>query len=123
MLKDCPRCYRILVEEEFEGVRVDACPGCGGIWFDEGELPRLAQAGAGALRRLDDRHTDTGFYTRRSQARCPTCRAPLTEFTLPHAPDVKLDGCQTCRGIWIDEGELADLVTCAARSSPAPPPK
>jgi len=120
MLKDCPRCYRILVEVLFEGLRVDACPGCGGIWFDEGELAQLAKAGAGALRRLDDQHADTGFYTRRPEARCPTCRKPLTPFSLPYAPEVTLDGCRECRGVWVDEGELSALVACAQRK---PPPR
>jgi len=48
----CPRCENTELEEhEREGVTVDACRTCRGLWLDRGELERLI---AKALRDIDD---------------------------------------------------------------------
>jgi len=43
----CPRCeVEVLEERTREGVNIDVCTGCRGIWLDRGELERLiARAG------------------------------------------------------------------------------
>ena len=39
---NCPRCLtNVLDERTREGVVVDACPECRGIWLDRGELEKL----------------------------------------------------------------------------------
>jgi uncharacterized protein len=46
----CPKCASALVAITFRGVELDKCTGCGGVWFDTGELDRvMAQEGAGFL--------------------------------------------------------------------------
>ena len=38
----CPRCEStVLDERERDGVTIDVCPQCRGIWLDRGELERL----------------------------------------------------------------------------------
>jgi Zn-finger nucleic acid-binding protein len=37
----CPRCDGLLDERERQGVTVDVCPGCRGVWLDRGELEKL----------------------------------------------------------------------------------
>lgn len=37
----CPKCGEPLQEIAFRQVKVDECIGCGGIWFDKGELETL----------------------------------------------------------------------------------
>lgn len=38
----CPRCEnQVLDEREREGVTIDSCPSCRGVWLDRGELERL----------------------------------------------------------------------------------
>ena len=37
----CPRDGAELVEVERDGVMIDACPTCRGIWLDRGELEKL----------------------------------------------------------------------------------
>jgi Zn-finger nucleic acid-binding protein len=34
----CPSCHIILVSAERQGVEIDYCPCCWGIWLDKGEL-------------------------------------------------------------------------------------
>lgn len=45
----CPRCQRELRLRHIQGVQVDQCAGCGGIFFDRGELPVVLDKGRGIL--------------------------------------------------------------------------
>jgi len=38
----CPRCSCMLAETAENGVTVDRCTGCGGVWLDAGELDQVA---------------------------------------------------------------------------------
>ena len=46
----CPRDGAQLVEVERDGVMIDACPACRGIWLDRGELEKLIAHGDGGER-------------------------------------------------------------------------
>ena len=37
----CPKCGTDLVVEEYEGIQIDRCSECNGIWFDDGEAELL----------------------------------------------------------------------------------
>ncbi len=39
----CPKCGADLVTADFEGVQLDRCPECHGVWLDAGELEHLHQ--------------------------------------------------------------------------------
>lgn len=56
----CPACDSKLVMTERQGVEIDYCPGCRGVWLDRGELDKLlAVAGqAEGSRRSQSRQTD-----------------------------------------------------------------
>ncbi len=43
----CPRCGVALTEVEHEGVKIDRCPNCHGIWLDAGELEQLRKRDEG----------------------------------------------------------------------------
>lgn len=47
--RNCPICPTApaLVEVDRNGVRIDACPTCRGIWLDRGELDKLIELEAG----------------------------------------------------------------------------
>lgn len=49
----CPKCGHEMKEEELQGVRIDRCSFCEGIYFDAGELDQVL------LKREDDRR---GFF-------------------------------------------------------------
>ncbi len=52
----CPKCGHELKEESIEGIAVDRCSFCEGVYFDAGELDQLltkkADEGKGFLRKL-----------------------------------------------------------------------
>ena len=43
----CPRCDGTLNENKFEGVLIDTCDKCGGVWLDSGELEQLIKKEGG----------------------------------------------------------------------------
>jgi Zn-finger nucleic acid-binding protein len=40
--------------------------------------------------------------------KCPRCGS--TDFVTTQYEDVEIDRCQSCHGIWLDEGELVEIV-------------
>jgi len=44
----CPKCGAKLKEVELSGVKVEQCAGCGGLFFDKGELELLTRRREGA---------------------------------------------------------------------------
>lgn len=42
----CPNCDEILVMAERQGVEIDYCPKCRGVWLDKGELDKIIEKSA-----------------------------------------------------------------------------
>jgi len=45
----CPKCGTKLQEEILEAITVDVCPGCHGLWLDDGELAKVIERKKGFL--------------------------------------------------------------------------
>ena len=45
----CPACRVDLVMSERQGVEIDYCPRCRGVWLDRGELDKILQRSAAEL--------------------------------------------------------------------------
>jgi uncharacterized protein len=59
----CPRCNQLLVMTERQGVEIDYCPECRGVWLDRGELDKILERSSGdASRRSDNREDDDDHY-------------------------------------------------------------
>lgn len=53
--------------------------------------------------------------------KCPTC--PDATLVMTERQGVEIDYCPSCRGVWLDRGELDKLIeraTAVAASAPAP---
>lgn len=62
---NCPRCDSVVLDErERDGIQVDSCPKCRGIWLDRGELERLVARATAAM--------DAAFAERAPSPRPPT---------------------------------------------------
>ena len=42
----CPSCNETLVMSERQGVEIDYCPSCRGVWLDRGELDKILERSA-----------------------------------------------------------------------------
>lgn len=105
----CPKCdNRDLASATVRGIEVDRCTGCHGIWFDAAELATLLALHASDLKPLAGGNADPGTNAR--AGRCPRDGAPMIRVFSARKPSVVLDTCPTCRGLWLDGGELAQLL-------------
>lgn len=42
----CPNCQATLVMSERQGIEIDYCPECRGVWLDRGELDKIIERSA-----------------------------------------------------------------------------
>lgn len=103
----CPACKHELVVVEREGIEVDWCTRCHGVWFDAGELELLADKAG--------RHLEPGLIGKPARGvserrrRCPRCRRRMEKVTPGHDHGLLLDRC-SAHGLWFDAGELGSLM-------------
>lgn len=59
---NCPVCFSDLRAVDRQGVEIDFCPRCKGVWLDRGELDKLLTRveRSGEVRRYDDDESDLG---------------------------------------------------------------
>ena len=43
----CPNCDETLVMTDRQGIEIDYCPKCRGVWLDKGELDKLIERASG----------------------------------------------------------------------------
>lgn len=49
--------------------------------------------------------------------KCPVC--PEATLAMTERQGIEIDYCPTCRGIWLDRGELDKLIELGAKPAPA----
>jgi len=105
---ECPKCHaREMEQVVFEGIEVDRCPGCGGIWFDAEEAQALkkfksaTEIDAGdALRGLE--------YDSVENVNCPRGHGKMMTVIHPDMLHIYFETCSECKGVWFDSGEFTD---------------
>lgn len=60
----CPNCNETLVMSERQGVEIDYCPKCRGVWLDRGELDKIVEKSASYSDR--DYDDDRGYDERKN---------------------------------------------------------
>ncbi|MFN4179516.1 MAG: DUF6159 family protein [Armatimonadota bacterium] len=109
-MRRCPRCDELLWQRKFDSVILDGCRSCGGTWFDAREFDQiLQQPDLLVIVEKAFRQGEQPPMQPKATNLCPACRKPLTPFRHPKIPSVTLDSCPNCRGVWVDEGELAKI--------------
>ncbi len=121
-IKPCPRCNTVLSEAAIGDIRVDGCTTCGGVWFDDHELTSVVYQHAAELPELESRfHSGGAGWQRKEQGlTCPVCDSPLVQFQFKHTPGIPVNGCPGCKGLWLDDGELAAIDERVRGCAPAP---
>lgn len=110
----CPACRKIFLKTQVDTqtrLEIDVCPRCYGIWFDGSELSRFLQSDE--LKRKFYLAEDVaparpeGASVSAQARNCPRCRKPMEEKRFA---DVAVDVCETCKGLWLDDGEIRQIV-------------
>jgi Zn-finger nucleic acid-binding protein len=99
---DCPKCSKPMSTWCPADVELDHCSRCKGLWFDANELSRhLSNIDS---RRLAEQVKD-GAKTTLPCPRCPEAKL-LGGFLL----DIPVESCPECEGIFLDAGEIYELL-------------
>jgi Zn-finger nucleic acid-binding protein len=104
---DCPACNEPLAALEFDGVEVDHCAACGGVWLDEDEAALLLCSRAAVADFLAGLADSAGEPQRK--LRCPVSGVPMRKAAIGEAGAVTVD--VSPHGIWFDRGELAAVLS------------
>jgi Zn-finger nucleic acid-binding protein len=112
-MKACPRCQQEMRSATVASVRVEECPACKGLWFEDQEL-RLAKDQTDAdLAWMDFeiwRHPERFQRSPRALG-CPSCGGDRPMVGVQYgATGVTVDACEGCHGVWLDRGELDRIV-------------
>lgn len=105
---NCPVCREPLIVVEREGIELDACLWCRGLWFDVGELVLLAEKVGRTLSVAEGGPLAAGV-TAEKPRQCPRCDKAMEKVTVGQSPRVVLDRCAS-HGLWFDHGELGSLI-------------
>lgn len=107
----CPKCKLESLSEfnTSEGVVLDFCEECCGIWFDKNELAHYIELSTDIpelkAMKMEARKTDMP---------CPKCTGKLEELPFSSKTEILVDRCDTCKGIFFDAGEIIEAEKASA---------
>ncbi len=113
----CPKDKSPLSPTVYEAdVTVERCPTCGGTWLDAGELERIEQTvGRDYREAIANMPSDTiaaiemAYQKSAPERVCPKCGRAMERREHGYCSQIMIDICPSCRGVWLDRGELAAL--------------
>lgn len=115
----CPACREDLVFLEVEGVELDLCLQCHGLWFDLEELEALfTRAGSpGGGRALEQKLLSLPRTKSPEKRKCPRCdrRLVIVEAAAKPVP-VPIDLCPHEHGMWFDAHELEAVLAASQKN-------
>ena len=109
----CLRCDNTQMEVQVKGkgadiIEIDVCPACKGIWLDAKELSSLDDNFFVNLEEITyEKVVPSGGD---AQLKCNRCdNIPMNKVQPSEFKDVVLDICPSCKGFWLDKGELEKM--------------
>ena len=97
-----------MITLELEGVEIDHCLDCGGIWLDAGELELLLDESDKAKSLLDSFSVDSKCAE--VKRKCPICDKKMQKVIVGDSkPTLLIDKCRKGDGLWFDKGELHEI--------------
>lgn len=104
---NCPKCPGELAPVEFQGVEIERCSSCQGLWFDAFEHEELkAMAGSEAI---DIGASGVARDATHASLQCPKCAQKLFGMVVAGQPHIGIESCGVCHGVFFDAGEFKDF--------------
>ena len=106
----CPKCSSAMEAVTFQGVEVDRCTKCAGLWFDMLEAEDLKQLSGSEA--IDTGSPETGKeHNKIEDIKCPKCGATMLQMVVNGQPHIWYESCPVCHGTYFDAGEFKDFKT------------
>ena len=104
---ECPKCESEMEVVEYEGISVDRCTMCRGMWFDMLEHEHLkAIEGSESIDIGSDELGE--HYNKIDHIKCPACKSQLIRMVDRDQPHIWYEACTSCYGVFFDAGEFRD---------------
>lgn len=97
----CPDCDAELEQKKRDGVEMEVCPACKGMWLSRQELTQLEDE---VFDFGDDEKGSLMLGSEPTTRKCPQCEAPMTTFQY-RLYGLELDFCEAQHGFWLDADE------------------
>jgi Zn-finger nucleic acid-binding protein len=102
----CPKCQHGMEEVTHEGITIDRCTHCRGLWFDQDELIQMKAIKDGHL--IDIGDAKTGWkWDSHADIYCPRCGKEMEKSADPVQKHIWYEVC-TEHGLFMDAGEFKD---------------
>lgn len=118
----CPKCRTQTALIPYEGVKIQHCGSCGGNWLTDAKLDlilarRDSKFEGAVAEKLDEMARESAST---EPLMCITCGTMMKREPFRAWPEVQLDVCPRCEGIWFDQAELekCQMLWEAAKSDP-----
>ena len=105
---DCPKCDSVMENVTFNGINVERCTQCKGIWFSGAEHKELkAMKGSQSI---DTGSAELGKeYDTIQEVPCPECKESMQRVTDKFQPHIHYEACAKGHGVFFDAGEFKDF--------------
>lgn len=104
----CPKCAATMEMVSYEGIEIDRCTSCQGIWFDMLEHEDLKNISGSEA--IDVGPPDLGReQNSKHRISCPVCKEPLIRMVVGAQPHISYEACTVCYGVYFDAGEFTDF--------------
>ena len=106
----CPTCGELLVLAIIMDISIFSCPKCRGNLIKQSRLlPILREAKPQDPGNANSRDIqDKSEFTR--NAACPSCHNTMAVYPYGGPGNIIIQGCEQCKVIWLDFGELSRIV-------------
>ncbi|OKH25551.1 hypothetical protein NIES593_04205 [Hydrococcus rivularis NIES-593] len=102
----CPKCRAKLESFVYQGIEIDRCPKCAGIWLDSLEAERLKMIQGSESVDIGVSATGMSCACSEKELKCPKCHAKMIRMLDIDLYAIWYEQCSKCRGIWFDAGEF-----------------
>ena len=105
----CPKCLGSMDVINFNGVEVDRCSKCYGLFFDHLEEETLKKMEGAEGIDIGDEFVGAR-YNQILDVACPKCETRMEEVRHNEPFEVKFERCPECKGLFFDAGEFRDYL-------------
>lgn len=97
----CPDCNVELLQKRRDGVDMEVCPSCDGMWLNRQELVKLEDE---VFDLGDDEKGSLIFSSEATSRKCPECEKLMKRFQY-RLYELEMDFCEDQHGYWLDAKE------------------
>lgn len=108
----CPQCKAQMKQSTITEITISECPGCRGMWFDNGELDAVKDEVLPDMRwlEIDTWKEQAEFKARIDPNFCPKCGDIALTTIQDQQSATEISICTHCKGTWLATGQFLNLI-------------